>query len=278
MKFTVNKEWVVQQLENDLVKIVDCRFDNSDPAVGRKQYETSHIPGAVHFDLQKDLASPASKHGGRNPLPDFKELQDKLEAAGISNESTVVVYDNGSAENAARFWWLLNYLGHEETFVLNGGYQSWLEAEFPTSNEILKPERATFEMLPQESLLANYDEVRAISNDEDSKTVLMDVRAKERYTGEPEQADGEGGHIPGAINYPWKENLVDNHFKDDTRLQDHYSKLNKEDPIIVYCGSGITATPSFLALKSAGFKNVKLYAGSFSDWISYQDSPIDKGE
>lgn len=277
MEFTVNKEWLVQQLENKLVKVVDCRFDTSDAAKGRQDYEQHHIPGAVFFDMENDLSGPVEKHGGRHPLPDLTTFQQKLEDAGISNETTVVAYDSGTCEYAARFWWMLSYLGHDRAFVLDGGYQDWLACEFPASTAIPKPKPATFQVNLQEDMLADYEEVKTVSEGEGADAVLIDSRSEERYRGEVEPIDPIPGRIPGAVNYPWERVLQNGSFKNDKVLKERFANLNPEAPVIVYCGSGITATPNYLALKAAGFQNVKLYAGSYSDWISHEGSKVEKG-
>lgn len=276
MEFTVNKEWLVQQLDNELVKIVDCRFEMGNPELGKKQYEESHIPGAVYFDIEKDLSGPVQKHGGRHPLPDIEILRDKLESVGITRETTVVAYDSGTCENAARLWWLLSYLGHERVFVLDGGYEAWMNCEFPTDNQTPSFDTSEFEIYLQTNMLADYQEVREVVEGLQPDTVLMDSRAKERYLGIEEPIDSVAGHIPGAVNYPWKHNFQDDHFKKIKNQQERFHELPLYTPIIVYCGSGITATPNYLGLRQAGYQNVKLYAGSYSDWISYEDSPINK--
>ena len=278
MEFTVNKEWLVQQLANDWVNVIDCRFDMSQPHIGKEQYETSHIPGSVYLDLEKDLSSPVEEHGGRHPLPDLHTLKNTLEKLGISNESTVVVYDSGSCENASRAWWLLSYLGHERVFLLDGGFAAWEKAGYPLTDEPAQVKPATFRVNVQSDMLATYEDVQNLVASGSKETILIDSRSPERYRGDEEPIDAKAGRIPGAINHPWQKSLQANgSFKNEKTQQERFEKLNPDTPLVVYCGSGITAATNYLALKQAGYQDVKLYAGSFSDWISYPESPVEKG-
>lgn len=277
MNFIVNKEWLVEQLNNKQVKIVDCRFELGKPNKGEELYQDGHIPGAFYFDLEKQLSGPVEKHGGRHPLPNIDQFKHDIERAGIDHTRIVVAYDGGEGQYASRFWWLLTYLGHEKVYVLNEGYKGWVTADYQVTKDVPEPESAIFEVNIQEGMLASYEDVKEIVDNKRKSPVLIDSRDESRYLGEIEPIDRIAGHIPSAMNKCWLEGLERGTYKESEEQEMRFSELGKEDPIIVYCGSGVTATPNYIALKMAGYKNVKLYAGSYSDWVSYEDNPVVKG-
>jgi len=278
MNVAVNKEWLVEQLNNKQVKIVDCRFDLANPDLGEKLYQDSHIPGACYFHLEKQLSAPVSKHGGRHPLPDIQQFKQEIEKAGIDNTKTVVAYDSGEGQYASRLWWLLTYIGHDKVLVLNEGFKGWKEDGYPTTKEIPEFESATFEVNLQKEMLASYEEVKEIVDHKKKSPILIDSRDASRYLGKTEPLDRIAGHIPGAINKFWAEGLEQGSFKNREEQKQRFAELDQAETIIVYCGSGVTATPNYMALKMAGYQNVKLYAGSYSDWVSYMENPVATGE
>lgn len=266
--------WLRENLLNENVRVVDCRFSLANPNEGLEAYVKDHIPGAVYFHLEHDLSSPVQKHGGRHPLPDIIELKEKLEAAGIDNNTTVIAYDNGEAAFAGRFWWLMNYIGHEHVFVLDGGYSAWKSKEYPVDNEVPTYEHTLLNLNVKQDILASIEEVKSIVQQSEVHTILIDSRDPQRYLGLFEPIDKRAGHIPYAINKPYAEGLVNGFYKSAEEQAERFADLDRNKPIIVYCGSGVTATPNYLALKEAGFNNVKLYLGSFSDWISYEENEV----
>lgn len=278
MKYVVYKEWLIDQLNNDQVKIVDCRFELGNPVNGEKLYEESHIPGAFYFDLEKQLSGPVSKHGGRHPLPEIEQFKSEIEKVGIDNTKTVVAYDSGEGQFASRFWWLLSYLGHENVYVLNEGFKGWNEAGYPLTKEVTASELAEFEVNIQHEMLASYEDIKEVVQQKKKSPILIDSREERRYAGEVEPLDRIAGHIPGAINKLWTEGLEQGSFKNAEEQKRRFSELDQEEPIIVYCGSGVTATPNYISLKMAGYQHVKLYAGSYSDWVSYDENPVAKGK
>lgn len=277
MNNIVTMKWLLARLyEPDLV-IVDCRFALGKPESGRTAYEESHIPRAVYLDLEKDLSSPITEHGGRHPLPNLDHLAKRLGQAGIQGSSRVVIYDDQGGAMASRLWWLLKYTGHEEAYVLDEGFTAWKNASYPVTNEqpIVIP--VTYEVNLKPEKLVCVDEVREVSLH--GSKVLIDSREPRRYAGVEEPMDIKAGHIPGAVNYFWKGVLNDSgHWKNADDLREHFSSIPQDAEIIVYCGSGVTACPNVLALEAAGYSNVKLYAGSWSDWISYEENPVATGE
>ncbi|QGQ99315.1 sulfurtransferase [Paenibacillus psychroresistens] len=276
MKHIVSIEWLKANLfASDLV-IADCRFQLGHVDAGRQAYGESHIPGAVYFDLERDLSAPIGEHGGRHPLPDLEPLALKLGLAGISKDTRIVAYDDQGGAMASRFWWLLKYLGHEDVFVLDEGFSAWKREGQPVDALQETPIPATFIANPQSDLLVDVAEVRAKLGQ--PGTILLDSREAPRYLGEAEPIDKAAGHIPGAINKFWKGVLDEQgRVKTDDELIANYAELPRDKEIIVYCGSGVTATPNVLGLSEAGFTNVKLYAGSWSDWISYGENPVATG-
>lgn len=277
MEYVVNQEWLLEQLANKDVKIIDCRFSLSKPDEGERLYKESHIPGAYFFDLEKQLSAPVSKHGGRHPLPDIEQFRHEIEQAGIENTKTVVAYDGGEGAFASRFWWLLTYIGHDKVYVLNGGFKGWVEAGYPTTKEVPKPESAQYKVSIRKEMLATYEEIKEIVANKKKSPILIDSREKARYLGKEEPIDKIPGHIPGAMHKFWAEGLENGFFKGSEEQKKRFAELDQKEPIIVYCGSGVTATPNYIALKIAGYQNVKLYAGSYSDWVSYSDNPVEKG-
>lgn len=269
----VEAEWLNAELVKENIRIVDCRFNLASPEEGHEKYKENHIPGAVYFHLEKDLSAPVGKRGGRHPLPSAENFVKVLEAAGIGNDTTVVAYDCGEGAYAARLWWMLKYIGHEHVFILNGGYPAWTKAGYPVNNEVSVYVPGVYQPSIQENVFASYEEVKAVVSGS-AAAVLVDSREKRRYTGEFEPIDKKAGHIPGAINKPWLEGFENGKFKAGASQQSRFIDLAKDSKIIVYCGSGVTAAPNYLALKAAGFEKVKLYAGSFSDWISYEENEV----
>lgn len=278
MEFIIEKEWLVEHLKNEEVIIIDCRFDLSQPELGRDQYSKSHIPGAFYFDLKEQLSGPVSKHGGRHPLPELDSFKKEIEKVGIDNEKTVIAYDAGGGQYASRFWWLLKYIGHEKIYLLNEGFNGWSAANFPVTTKIPKAHPAKYEINIQKEMLASFEEVKEIVENATDESVLIDSRASERYLGKVEPMDKIPGHIPGALNKVWDESLSEGSFKNEKEQEERFSEINKDEPVVVYCGSGVTATPNYIALKMAGYTDVKLYAGGYSDWVSYEGNAIEKGE
>ncbi|MFD2410527.1 sulfurtransferase [Paenibacillus rhizoplanae] len=297
MDSTVTKRWLLARLYEPEQTIVDCRFTLGKPQEGKERYNKEHIPGAVYLDLELDLSAPVGGHGGRHPLPDTQVLASRLSKLGIGNDTRIVAYDDENGMNAARLWWLLRYLGHEQVYILEGGFSQWKEGKYPVTDHqpVRVPSSFVANVRPQ--MLAGVEEVREVSaktvNNAGAETgsdvnvadavptlpVLIDSRAKDRYQGMNETLDKKAGHIPGALNYFWKNTQnADGSFKSADELAAHFAGLDKEAEIIVYCGSGVTACPNVLALEKAGYKNVRLYAGSWSDWISYEDNPVATGD
>lgn len=269
----VSLEWLRDHLEDDQVKIVDCRFILGNPQAGATAYQQGHLPGAVYFDLEKDMSGVKQGHGGRHPMPDWDAFIEKLGKAGIDGRMKVVAYDDQGGAMASRFWWLLQFLGHKQVYVLDGGFSHWNGKGYPTTVEVPKPEAKVFQPQFQHEMLVGMEEVKA--RKEQAGVVLIDSREEKRYRGLEEQIDPVAGHIPGAVNYFWKDILNgDGTWKEARQLKERFAGVDPAKEIIVYCGSGVTACPNILALKEAGYDNVKLYAGSWSDWCSYQDNPV----
>jgi thiosulfate/3-mercaptopyruvate sulfurtransferase len=265
----VSPKWLVEHLNDAQVVIVDCRFSLADPQLGQKQYQTSHIPGSSYLDLNQDLSSPVGKHGGRHPLPDINNLAKKLSAIGVNSPETLVVaYDDSRLAFASRLWWLLRYLGHEQVVVMNGSFSAWEQAGYPVTNVI--PQTQTGNFIPQikSELVVDIEAVK--SRKDLPEVVLVDSRESDRYRGEREPIDKIAGHIPGAVNYPW-QSVTDasGHLLSPLEQRQRWETIATSEEILVYCGSGVTACVNLLSLELAGIRTGKLYAGSWSDWISY---------
>lgn len=273
MNYIKSNKWLYERISEVNIRVVDCRFSLTDQSYGCKAFKNGHIPGAVFFDLEKDLSGAVEKHGGRHPLPDLNEFKHKIELAGIDKSSIVIAYDDGEGAFASRFWWLLTYIGHEHVYVLDGGLKKWQGVGYPVTEETIKYDKTVFSIVRKNSMLATYSEVKQRS--EDKQAVLIDSRARERYLGQEEPIDKRPGHIPSAINKEWTDGFQDGIWKSKEEQIKRFGDLDCKSDIIVYCGSGVTATPNILALKSIGFKHVKLYAGSYSDWVSFDENPVE---
>jgi thiosulfate/3-mercaptopyruvate sulfurtransferase len=273
----VDFAWLREHLNDPSVVIADCRFILGQPDAGRTAYEAGHIPGAVYFDLERDLSGPIGRHGGRHPLPDIASFAQALGQAGIDSSKTVVVYDDQGGAMASRLWWMLRYAGHDNVKLLDGGYGSWQAAGHPVSTEAPQVHQTVFEAAPQPDMLLSTEDVKSRLGK--AGTTLIDSREPRRYLGLEEPIDPVAGHIPGAVNYFWKQSLDESgRWKRAEGQQERFAGLKRDEEVVVYCGSGVTACPNVLALTEAGFTDVKLYGGSWSDWISYSDNPIATGE
>jgi len=258
-------ETLKKHLGDDDWIIVDCRFSLADPAAGRRTYEAAHIPGAVFAHLDEDLSGPPVTDYGRHPLPTPEQLTTVFSRLGIDSDKQVVAYDDAGGGIAARLWWLLRYMGHENAAVLDGDWRAWTKAQFPTTAGIEHNQPTAFTGEPNEAWLV----LKAAVPD---APLLVDARAPERYRGDIEPLDRVAGHIPGAVNHPFKSNLDENgRFHDPETLRAQLlAVLGSTDPdaAVFYCGSGVTACHNLLALTHAGLGNGRLYAGSWSDWIA----------
>ena len=242
---------------------------------GRDAYLGGHIPGAVFVDLD----AVTGKGPGRHPLPTKQQFQAEMRRAGITDSTKVIVYDDAGGSIAARLWFLLGWFGHGAQAVLDSGLQGWgqpLETEVPAVRAGNFKARA-----PERSRILDFEQVKRLSTAGRGKTragrVLIDARVGERYRGEREPIDPKKGHIPGAVSAPWIDNLdADARFKSPEDLRRRYEALGVDGSAAVYCGSGVNACHDLLALELAGFSDVRLYAGSWSDW-SNQDAPVATG-
>ncbi len=273
MKHLKTVEWLNEHVQQRDVRVIDCRFSLEDASWGKNQYENGHIPGSVYFDLEKDLSGKVKEHGGRHPLPNMKNFIRKLEAAGINEQTPVIAYDQGIGAFASRLWWLLKYLGHQEMYVLDGGFSEWEHQNLPISSSIHVYEEESYNPNFQEDIIASHEDVQKVVNGIE-KGVLIDSRAAERYLGDVEPIDKKAGHIPTAKNVDWSKGLQNGRFLSLNNQEHRFQQWNYNERLIVYCGSGVTAAPNVLVLDELGYQNVQLYVGSFSDWISYSENEI----
>ncbi|AFZ60843.1 sulfurtransferase [Anabaena cylindrica FACHB-243] len=265
----VSPKWLFEHLNDSQVVIVDCRFSLADSQLGQKQYQEGHITGSYYLDLNQDLSSPVREHGGRHPLPNISNLADKLAEIGVNYQKTLVVaYDDSRLAFASRLWWLLRYLGHDKVAVLDGGFAGWQKAGYAVSKVI--PGNKTGEFVPQLQAHTVVDYTYVKNRKDRPDVVLVDARESDRYRGEREPIDKIAGHIPGAVNYPWQEVTDASGFLlPQSEQHQRWKQLETAKEIIVYCGSGVTACVNLLSLEIAEIPTGKLYAGSWSDWITY---------
>jgi len=264
--------------------IVDCRFDLARPDWGAHAFAAAHIPHALYAHLDEDLSAPRTARSGRHPLPQVEVLAATFGRWGIDERVQVIAYDQGSGAFAARLWWLLRWLGHPPVAVLNGGLAAWERAGLPlsTENEPRAPRR--FTARPDGRLLATGTEVAAAVGSGAltcGQQLLIDARSADRFAGENETIDPVAGHIPGARNHPFAGNLdAQGRFLEAGQLRRAWDNtLRGVSPrqLIAMCGSGVTACHNLLALEVAGFPGARLYAGSWSEWITDPAHPVARG-
>lgn len=276
MKNFVDTSWVFESINKDKLIIVDCRGDLLNLNYGKAEYDSGHIKGAVFMDIKKDLSSEQTEHGGRNPLPKIDEFKSKLESLGIGNDTLVIAYDEQRIASAARFCWMLRYIGHTNNYILNGGINKWISEGYPLVKDSPLIERNKLDIAINHNIISDKKMVR--DNINNKEVCLIDSRTEVRYKGEAELIDPVAGHIPGAVNFYWKNYLRDDGtVKEIDELKDAFKNLMELSEVIVYCGSGIDAAFNYMLLEEAGI-NSRLYVGSFSDWITYPENNIIGGE
>jgi thiosulfate/3-mercaptopyruvate sulfurtransferase len=246
------------------------------PGVGWADYTAGHLPGAVFLDLDGALCGPPGTEG-RHPLPDTETLQRAFRGAGVREGHPVVVYDGGDGLAAARTWWTLRWAGHDAVRVLDGGFPAWVAAGQPTTTEEPAPAAGDFTVRP--GALPTLDAAAAARLA--AEGVLLDVRTAPRYRGETEPIDPVAGHIPGAVNVPATEHTApDGRYREAGELRDRFAEAGVADgvPVGAYCGSGVTAAHTVLALHAAGRPDAALYVGSWSNWIADPSRPVATGD
>jgi thiosulfate/3-mercaptopyruvate sulfurtransferase len=276
----VDTETLSRHLNDPRWVIVDCRFILTDPEAGRRAYLQGHIPGARYAHLNEDLSSPITSTSGRHPLPFPNTLAEKLGGFGIDKNSQVVVYDDSFGAMASRLWWLLRWLGHEAVALLDAGYPKWVREKRAVTTDLPKIQLTQFHPTINHSMWVDVHHVMGMTREKDG--LLIDARSDERFRGEVEPLDKVAGHIPGANNMPYEDNLdFTGEFMSDEALREHYQAVLGQvspDKVVHMCGSGVTACHSILAMEHAGLSGAKLYAGSWSEWVADPKRPVAKGE
>ena len=259
--------------------IIDCRFDLQNEQWGPDEYRAAHLPGAVYASLNDDLSGERTGSNGRHPLPEIDALTATLGRLGIDRTTQVVAYDQDAGSYASRLWWLLRYAGHDAVAVVDGGWAKWVREGRPTrSGEETRPARQ-YEAVVRPALRVDVGNV--VSHLDEPGRLLIDARAPERFEGRSETIDRVAGHIPGAVNHFFKQNLA----ADGTLLPPEVVRANllrvlggqPAEQVVMYCGSGVTACQNLLAMAHAGLPGARLYVGSWSEWSSDPARPVETG-
>jgi thiosulfate/3-mercaptopyruvate sulfurtransferase len=262
------------------LRVVDARFSLADPQSGAQLYAQAHLPGALYADLNRDLSDLRRTGHGRHPLPDSDAFAARLGAWGIGPQTRVVVYDAGDGSMAAaRLWWLLRLIGHAHVQVLDGGFAAWQAAGLPVTATLpqvspLPPYPGRFDR----SRIASVEEVQARLKH--APGWLLDARAGERFRGEVEPLDPVAGHVPGAVNRPFALNVHDGRLRPADDLRAALQPLigtHAPDEVVLMCGSGVTACHLLLAMDVAGLEGARIYADSWSGWVSDPSRPVATG-
>ena len=267
----VSAEQLAGVLGRPDLSLIDARFGLGDAGQGERDYLAGHLPGAVYAHLDRDLSDHARHGHGRHPLPHAKDFRARLGAWGITPAHQVVVYDaRDGAMAAARAWFMLRLLGHRNVAVLDGGFARWTQLGLPVSSDIPQPAPTVYVAEYDTALLAETDEF--LHPTDADAPLLIDARAAERFRGEVEPLDSKAGHVPGAVNRPFARNLqADGRFRPATELAEEFHALmdgRAPDRAVLMCGSGVTACHNLLAMEHAGLYGARLYAHSWSGWIS----------
>lgn len=262
--------------------IVDCRHDLANPDFGRQAYAAGHLPQARFAHLDELLSGPktdaAGRFHGRHPLPDRQQFVQAMRALGINNDTQVVAYDAHGGMFAARLWWLLRWIGHSDVAVLDGGMAAWQAIGEPLNAETPAP-ATPGSIQDLTSLVQTVDAQALVENIKTQALQVIDARAPDRFRGENETLDAVGGHIPGAKNRFFKDNLqADGRFKGAAQLREEWlTLLGDPQAAVMQCGSGVTACHNLLALEVAGLAGARLYPGSWSEWSSDPQRPVATG-
>ena len=256
------------------LRIVDTRFSLADTEAGRRAYAQGHLPDAIYAHLDEDLSGEVIPgETGRHPLPDPTELAARFGTWGIDADPQVVVYDDMGGAIASRLWWLLRWLGHDRVAVLDGGIQAWEAADGALTQIVPDVVPRTFVPEVREDMTVDAERVDAIREDEDYR--LIDSRAAPRYRGEEEPIDPVAGHIEGAENLPFADNLHEGAMRPKAELKERFGNTDPAHTVF-YCGSGVTACHNLLAHAHAGLGMAKLYPGSWSEWINDPSRAVNK--
>jgi thiosulfate/3-mercaptopyruvate sulfurtransferase len=268
-----------EHLSHDDLTLFDCRFDLGNTQWGEVEYARAHLPGSRYLHLDRDLSSPVTASSGRHPLPDPEKFAQRLGELGASPHGQIVAYDQGNGAHAARLWWLARWIGLRHVAVLDGGFSAWRAAGLPLETTVRSPRPHPLTMsLAADAWVSSetVDELRQRPGN-----LLLDARGAERFAGRNETIDPVAGHVPGARNRPFLDNLgADGRFLPAPVLRERFGTLLGSVPphsLIAMCGSGVTACHHLLALEHAGLTGARLYAGSWSEWIRDPRRPIATG-
>jgi thiosulfate/3-mercaptopyruvate sulfurtransferase len=265
-------------------RAVDCRFDVVAPGVdsarGERDHALGHLPGAVYAHLDRDLADLARRGEGRHPLPSADAFAATLGRWGLRPQDAVICYDDGNGAIAARLWWLLRLAGHADVAVLDGGFAAWRAAGLPEETGVPVPAPSVHPVRFDAGAIADADDAARAAAD--PAQLLLDARALPRFRGEVEPIDPVAGHVPGARNRPFADNLAaDGRFKPAATLREEFDAVlagRAADAAVLMCGSGVTACHNLLAMAHAGLPGARIYAGSWSGWIGDPGRPVARGD
>lgn len=277
----VDVDTLAAHLADPAWRVFDCRFDLKNTEYGRQAYAKGHIPGALYLHLDADISGPTTGRNGRHPLPAMDDFVAKMGACGVGPDTQVVAYDNEGGIFASRLWWMLRFwLGHDRVALLDGGLPGWRRAKLPLETEVRPVAPARFAPQPRDM---QVDAGYVLAHLRSSDMLLLDARGEDRYAGENETLDPVAGHIPGAVNRFYFDNLDDAgcFFKPADELRAEFADiLDGRDPhsVVQQCGSGVTACHNLLAMEIAGLSGSKLYVGSWSEWCSDPSRPVATGD
>ncbi len=273
----IDAETLARHIDDGAWRIFDVRHQLADAAYGEREYAAGHIPGATFMHCDRDLSGPKNGSNGRHPLPDPQKLADILSAKGVSNDSQVVVYDDAQGMIAGRLWWMLRWLGHDRVAVLDGSFQAWKAYGGAISRETPAFLPGRFDLNLRQCLV---DAKCVEANLESAGMCVVDARSPDRFRGENETLDPVGGHIPGARNRFFRDNLsADGRFKPPALLREEWESIlsgTAPQNVVHQCGSGISACHNLLAMEQAGFAGSRLYPGSWSEWCADPLRPVAK--
>ena len=275
----VSTETLASDLGNPSWLIADCRYNLKDEDWGRAQYLGGHIPGAVFVDLGHDLAGSRTGTNGRHPLPSPETMAATFGRLGVGAGTQVVAYDQDAGPYASRLWWMLRYVGHDAVAVLDGGWAKWVREGRPVRSGDEQRPAATFTPRLRPDMRVTVDE--AATRIGNPVVLFVDARSPERFEGQPDPLDNVSGHIPGARNRFYRNNLAeDGTMRPPDALRADFTRVlgdRSADQAVMYCGSGITACQNLLAMEYAGVRGAKLFAGSWSEWESDSKRPVETG-